>query len=90
MEGLFEATMILRSLCFKIQIFMKDKFQNIFFLHYKHWVSQLNQDMKENLKSKNIKKLVQKLHQFAGIKWGSEKKKKKNREKQYFLKVWYF
>lgn len=38
---LFEATVILRSLCFKLQMFMKDKSQNIIVLHYKHWISQL-------------------------------------------------
>lgn len=51
-------------------------------------LASVNQDMKENIKNNNIKKLPQKLHQFAGIKWGNAKTKKYRR--QVFLKTLVF
>lgn len=48
-ECFFEATVILRSLCFKLQMFMKDESQNIIVLHYKHWISQFKSRHKGKL-----------------------------------------
>lgn len=48
--------------------------------------ASVNQDMKENIEINNIKKLVQKLHQFAGIKMRKTNKQKNNQRKPLFLK----
>jgi len=50
--------------------------------------ASVNQDMKENIKTNNIKKFPQKLRQFAGLKWGNTKNN--DTEDQDFKKVWYF